>query len=271
MSNQLTPVQKLQTFVQERTPQLQKMLPAHIKPEVFERAAMNAIMRSPELAECEPKSVYDALMRCSQDGLIPDGKDAAIVIYGGKGKKSAQYQPMIDGVLKRVRQSGIVKNISAKAVYENDEFDYWFDEDGEHIKYRPTFGDRGQFKLVFGYAKLDSGEMVVEVMNKDEINKVKTASRAGNSQYSPWAQWFDRMAVKSVLHRLARRLPNSSEVSQILEVTERDIDARFDHARDVTPKENPGVDALLKSTVEPEPQAHPEPTADVDDVFGDNE
>lgn len=228
-------VKKTQELIASRKPELAKMLPEHINIEQFERAANNALMRNMEIAECDPVSVYDSVMRCAQDGLIPDGKEAAIVVYGGKQGKKAQYQPMIDGVLKRIRQSGLVSNIAAKAVYENDEFDYWFDEDGEHVKFKPVFKDRGQFMLVFAFAKLKDGEMIVEVMTKDEIDKVKSASRSGNSQYSPWAQWYERMAVKSGLHRLARRLPTSSETMQMVESLERDIDARFDNARDVTP------------------------------------
>ena len=139
MNNQLTPIQKTQQLISTRKPELAKMLPKHIDIETLERAANNALMRNPDIASCDPTSVYDSVMRCAQDGLIPDGKEAAIVVYGGKGGKKAQYQPMIDGVLKRLRQSGLIENIAAKAVFEGDDFDYWFDEDGEHVKYRPDF------------------------------------------------------------------------------------------------------------------------------------
>tara|TARA_Y100000310_G_C20704371_1_gene833793 strand:+ start:19887 stop:20684 length:798 start_codon:yes stop_codon:yes gene_type:complete len=248
MSNQLAPVQQL---LASRKGELAKMLPENIKIDSFERAINNALMRNQDLLNCDQLSVYDAAMRCAQDGLIPDGKEAAIVVYGGKQGKKAQYQPMIDGVLKRVRQSGIVTNISGKAVYENDEFDYWMDEDGEHIKYRPTWGDKGKFQLAFAYAKTNDGELIVEVMNLTEINKVKAASKTGNSQYGPWSQWYDRMAVKSVLHRLARRLPSSSEVQTMIDTIEKDIEARFDEAKDVTPKQG-GLADLANQSVNTE-------------------
>ena len=236
---QLSPVQQMQGMIASRKSEHAKMLPEHIKVDTFERAANNALMRNPEIADCDPTSVYDALMRCSQDGLIPDGREAHINVFNSKGQKKAQYQPMIDGVLKRLRQSGLVDSVAAKAVFEGDEFDYWFDEMGEHIKYRPDFnaGGNRQFKLVFAYAKLKGGEMVVEVMPKSEVDRVKAASRSGNSQYSPWANWYDRMAIKSVLHRLAKRLPSSSETAQMMDTLERDIDARFESSRDITPQQ----------------------------------
>lgn len=270
MSNQLSPIQKTQQLIATRKPELAKMLPKHIDIETLERAANNALMRNPDIASCDPTSVYDSVMRCAQDGLIPDGKEAAIVVYGGKGGKKAQYQPMIDGVLKRLRQSGLIENIAAKAVFEGDDFDYWFDEDGEHVKYRPDFnaaGDR-KFKLAFAYAKLAGGEMVVEVMNKSEIDRVKGSSRAGSSSYGPWAQWYDRMAVKSVLHRLARRLPSSSETAAMVQSLESDIGARFDSAKDVSPKQESAAEqiASLAQSVSDDPS----PEIDESDIFGES-
>ena len=57
-------------------------------------------------------------------------------------------------------------------------------------------------------------------MSQKEIERVKSVSRSSSNASSPWAKWYDRMAVKSALHRLARRLPNSAEVAEMLE---RDI------------------------------------------------
>lgn len=272
MSNQLSPIQKTQQLISARKPELAKMLPSHINIETLERAANNALMRNPEIAQCDPTSVYDSVMRCAQDGLIPDGKEAAIVVYGGKQGKKAQYQPMIDGVLKRLRQSGLIENIAAKAVFEGDEFDYWFDESGEHVKYRPNFDASGErkFKLAFAYAKLSGGEMVVEVMNKSEIDRVKASSRASNSQYGPWAQWYDRMAVKSVLHRLARRLPSSSETASMVESLERDIGARFDNARDVSPQQSAAEQLAAMASAE-DSSVEVKQEIDESEIFGETD
>ena len=270
-NKQLSPIQKTQQLIAAKKPELAKMLPSHISVETMERAANNALMRNPDIAACDPVSVYDSVMRCAQDGLIPDGKEAAIVVYNSKQGKKAQYQPMIDGVLKRLRQSGLVEMISAKAVFEGDEFDYWFDEDGEHVRYRPDFTADGQrqFKLVFAYAKLKGGEMVVEVMNKAEVERVKSASKTGNSSYGPWAQWYDRMAVKSALHRLARRLPSSSETAQLIEVSERDIDARFDSSRDVTPVKEEKPQSLLDALGDSEERTVEQELPDAEDIFNE--
>lgn len=199
------------------------LLPSHITPESFTRAAAIAMVKNPDLVQADMNSVIMALSDSAKDGLVPDGREAALVIFNTKQKvngrdtwvKKAQYLPMVDGVLKRARQSGQVDVIAGKAVYEGDEFDYWLDEHGEHIKYRPNFTNRGVLTLVFAFAKLKSGELIVEVMTKEEIDKVRAASKG--SQYGAWADWYDRMGIKSVLHRLARRLPNASELLDMLE------------------------------------------------------
>jgi recombination protein RecT len=197
-----------------------KVLPPQVTIDKFIRVSTTAIRQNPDLSLCNEKSVFQALLLCARDGLLPDGRESAIVIYNSKSGKNAQYQVMIDGVLKKVRQSGLITNVAGKAVFENDTFDYFMDENGEHITYKPTFENPGKFRLAFAFAKYKTGELVVEVMSKTEIDKVRASSKTGNGAMSPWTTWYDRMAVKSVLHRLARRLPNSSEVAEMLE---RDI------------------------------------------------
>jgi len=221
----------------ENAERVESMLPRHVTFDAFQRAIANAVMRNPDLMQCDGKSLFTAIAQCAQDGLIPDNREACIVSYKNnkENRIEARYQPMIDGVLKRIRQSGVVANITAKAVYEHDEFTYWFDEDGEHVRYTPKFGERGVFKLAFAYAKLDSGELIIEVMDKDDIDRVRAASKSGTNSNGPWVNWFDRMAVKSVYHRLARRLPSSSEVAQMIDVLERDIDAQFE--KEVKPEQ----------------------------------
>lgn len=203
---------------------IKSLLPSHITPEAFLRTAAVAIAKDPNLAVADKQSVIMSLTRCATDGLIPDGKEAALVVYNTKVKgpdnrdtwiKKAQYMPMVDGVLKRARQSNQIDVIAGKAVFDGDQFDYWMDENGEHINYKPKFVGRGDFILAFAFAKLKTGELVVEVMPKEEIERVRAASKGGDS--GPWKDWYDRMAVKSVLHRLARRLPNASELIAMLE------------------------------------------------------
>lgn len=200
---------------------LASVLPEHIDVKSFCRITMMAVQNAPALLDADRNSLFASLQRCATDGLIPDGKEAALIEFNTKDKasgkyiKKIQYLPMVAGILKRARQSGQIATIAARCVYDNDEFDYWIDENGEHMMHRPNFGgDRGNMRLVYAMAKMTSGEVVVEPMDMNEIQKVKDASKT--SKYGAWVDWFERMAEKSALHRLTRRLPNSSELSEMM-------------------------------------------------------
>ncbi len=232
MSNQVATIN--QVLVNEQ-PSLMAALPSHIKVEKFMQVCNTAGMINPELQDCTPSSLAQAFIQCAKDGLVPDGKEAAVIIYnkkqGNNWIKEAQYQPMIDGILKRLRQSGEVPYISAKIVYNDDEFDTGMDINGEYLKYKPNYNSLNRtnddIKLVFAMAKLKNGEAIVEVMTKVEVDEIMQLSKSAIdkktgkvNEWSVWGKFYGRMALKSVLHRIAKRLPNSSEV---MEMIERDI------------------------------------------------
>lgn len=197
------------------------ILPTHVSYERFVNCAAVAIANNTDLAMADKSSVINSLTMCAKDGLIPDGREAALVIFNTKDKatnswvKKAQYMPMIDGVLKRARQSGVIKTIASRVIYKNDKFRAWMDDSGEHIEYEPNFMDRGEMIGAFAYATMNDGTVQFEVMNMDDINRVKAASKS--SSFGPWVDWLDRMSCKAVTHRLCRRLPNSNEIMEMLE------------------------------------------------------
>jgi recombination protein RecT len=223
MSQQLTVVQEFQVDMDSQKQALAAVLPDHLDVDRFIKVAMIAIQGNPELLNADRQSLFTSLQRCAGDGLVPDNREAALIEFNTKVKvngqdtfiKKIQYMPMVDGVLKRARQSGEVSVITARAVHANDQFDYWVDEHGEHLLHRPVFSERGAMILVYAMAKMKSGNVIVEPMTIEEVDKVRAASKTGT--YGPWKDWYERMALKSALHRLARRLPNSSEVMEMVD------------------------------------------------------
>nr|CAI59393.2 RecT protein [Sodalis glossinidius] len=213
-----------------------------------------------------------ALKKCATDGLMPDGREAALVIRQTKNSSTGQYEdrvvymPMVDGVLKRARQSGQVANIVSKAVYTADQFDYWVDERDEHLKHRPAFEDRGELRLVYAFAKLTSGELVVEVMGRAEVDKVRATVTSAGKSGSPWAKWYDRMALKTVLHRLARRLPCASEMYALFDAEHVPAEGRTETGAEnrTTVNARPRLrDVLNNHRFTPAPQATAPETAPV--------
>jgi recombination protein RecT len=213
----------------------QSLLPAHVSFDRFTNAAAVALATNRDLFDAERQSVINALTACAKDGLIPDGREAALVTFKKKQPDGtrisvAQYMPMIDGVLKRARQSGEVAVIATRVVYEKDTFRAWLDDTGEHLLYEPTLGERGEMVGAFAYAKMKSGELQFEWLNLYDIEKVRSASK--NSDFGPWKDWYESMSRKSAAHRLCRRLPNNSE---IMEMLERGSEMVWQKEKDITP------------------------------------
>ena len=206
------PVAIIRQNLEQMAPQFKAALPAHITVEKFSRVAMTAIQNNPDLQNADRASLFGSIVRLAQDGLLPDGREAAIVMFGGK----AQAMPMIAGVLKKIRQSGDVAKVSAQVVHELDEF-VWslgFDEDVTH---NPPPLDKPRGKVIGAYATavLKDGSRLLEVMSLEEINQVRNVSRAkGNG---PWVQWFGEMARKTVMRRLSKRLPMSTDIEDFVE------------------------------------------------------
>ncbi|MBL4795879.1 MAG: recombinase RecT [Oleispira sp.] len=240
---------------------VESVLPDSMKMSTFVKCAAVAMASSADLAEANQDSVIMALTQCAKDGLVPDNKEAAIITFNTKVKrqgksdewiKKAQYLPMIDGVMKRARMSGQIAVLSSKAVFKEDQFDYWMDENGEHINYRPTFAG-GEMRLAFAFAKLTNGELIVEVMSRADIDKVRAASKTGT--YGPWKDWYERMACKAVMHRLARRLPNASEIVEMCETgMNMEFDARTE--KEIMPEVVNPIDKLKTLLADKNPEQY---------------
>lgn len=215
------PVAVIRQNLQIMEPEFKAALPPHIPPERFTRVAMTAIQNTPELAQADRRSLFGAFVKLAQDGLLPDGREAAVVMFGNK----AQAMPMIGGILKRVRQSGEVARVSAHVVYANDEFvvRYGFDEDVEHI---PPALDKPRGEPIGAYATavLKDGSKLLEVMSLEEIEKVRAVSRAAKN--GPWVAWWSEMARKTVMRRLSKRLPMSTDLEE--QIFSRDDTLRVD-------------------------------------------
>lgn len=211
MTNQLTPIEAMRGTLVKMTPEFQAALPPQIPVEKFIRTTLTAVQMNPALLNGDRRSLLGACMKAAQDGLLCDGREAALVQYG----QQVQYMPMVGGILKKIRNSGELASISAHVVYDKDHFDYELGDD-ESIKHKPFLGeDRGKPIAVYAIAKTKDGAVYREVMSVGDVEKVRGASRAGKS--GPWVQWWDEMARKTVIRRIAKRLPSSADLDSVIE------------------------------------------------------
>ena len=213
--NELTPIQAMRGTLTSMAPEFQAALPPQIPVEKFIRTTLTAIQMQPDLLNADRRSLLGSCMKAAQDGLLCDGREAALVIFNSKSGRTVQYMPMVGGILKKIRNSGELASISAQVVYDKDHFDYELGDD-ERIVHKPFLGkERGSPIAVYGIAKTKDGAIYREVMSVDEVEQVRKVSRASGN--GPWVQWWGEMAKKTVIRRLAKRLPSSADVDSVLD------------------------------------------------------
>lgn len=223
-------VDPLRQAIERMAPEFKMALPAHVTPEKFIRVAMTAINSNPDLRNADHTSLFSSITKLAQDGLLADGREAALVIFNSKNKdgggwtKKVQAMPMIAGLLKLMRQSGEVAWVDAHIVCENDRFVYRPGLDDVPAFEPDWFGDRGKPIGAYAIAKLKSGEIVPpEIMSVGAIEKVRNVSRSKDK--GPWVDWWEQQALKTVLRRFLKRLPTSADVERVFD---RDEQAQFD-------------------------------------------
>lgn len=247
MSKEITKSDQLVGTVSKMKDQFQLALPAHIDSDKFIRVAQTLIRTNQALQKCNAPSIYSSLLKCAADGLYADGVHAALVPFG----ENCQYMVMLQGVLKKIRQSGEVVSIEPDCVFEKDDFDYYKDDKGTVFLHRPNYKeDRGKFVLAYSKAVLKDGSVMITVMSKGEIDKVRESSRSKNS--GPWVQWYEEMAKKTVVRRQSKFLPNSADLESMFRA-EDDYEPR-----DVAPQ-SPQIEASKEVTQE-KPQDKTKPS-----------
>jgi recombination protein RecT len=215
-----TPRHDIAVQMQSMRPQFAAALPAHIPVEKFERVVLTALALNSDLLAVDRKSLFLACNKAAQDGLLPDGREGAIVSFAGK----AAWLPMIGGIIKRMRQSGELSTLSANVVYENDHFAYVLGDE-ERIEHKPLLiGDRGKPILCYAIAKLKDGGIQREVMTAADVERARKVSRAPNSLM--WKDFWGEGARKTVIKRLAKYLPLSAEDRRTLDRDETEFEAQ---------------------------------------------
>lgn len=214
--------------LEKRSSQFQAALPAHIPKERFVRVLLTAVQQNPALASADRQTFFNSAMKAAQDGLLPDGREGAMVIYKTKVKEgnrefwidSVQWMPMVAGIRKKVRNSGEIETWDAHCVYENDAFEFELG-DSPYIKHKPALGgDRGKIIAAYSVATLKSGEKSREVMSIEEIMAVwrkssKQKDKDGNPT-GPWKDHLGEMCRKTVARRHSKVLPMSTDLDDLI-------------------------------------------------------
>lgn len=203
-------------------------LPDSIKPDKFQRVVMTAVQQNPDLLGADRRTLLMACTKCAQDGLLPDGREAAFAIFNTKTKvgskdvwvKTVQYMPMIGGIKKRAMNSGHVTSLQGHVIYANDHF-VWQQGTEEKLEHKPLFpGERGAPIGAYAVAKIKGDDR--PLFRVFDMNRIEKARAVSKSKDGPaWTIWWDEMAIKTVARNLAKDLPADAE-ADMMRVAGRD-------------------------------------------------
>lgn len=225
--SELVPIKQkaltIRSMIDRQQGELARAVPRHIDPARFVRTTLTVVMQNQKLLDCTPQSIVGAMMQAGAWGLELDpglGQAYLVPYYDRKNDRNiAQLQIGYQGMIALALQSSKVKKIMARAVYANDTFAYSFglEEKLEHVPC--ASGDPGELSYVYAVATLEGGEKQFDVMSKADVDKTRTRSRASTS--GPWVTDYDAMAKKTVVRRLCKFLPKSTELATVLDREER--------------------------------------------------
>ena len=240
--SQVAVINEVRSAIERMSPQFKAALPAHVSVDRFVRVTLTAVQTNPALLEADRRTLFAAATKAAQMGLLPDGREGAIVTF----KNQAQWMPMVAGIMKLVRNSGEISTWSVQAVYENDQFDFCLGDE-EHIIHKPNLANRGKLIAVYSIVTMKDGEKSREVMSVEDVEAIRKRSRSANA--GPWVTDFAEMAKKTVVRLHSKRLPLSTDIDGVI----RDDDELF------MPPAEPAAPAPAETT-EAKPSAAKRPS-----------
>lgn len=210
-------------------PEIKRALPKHLNADRMARIALTAFRRTPKLAECDPRSVFAAVIQASQLGLEPDTLGRSYLIPYEKRKKingqwktvgiECQFIPGWKGLVDLMNRSK-EGSVWTGAVFDGDDFEYELG-DKPYVRHVPRGEDHAE-KLTHVYAigRVKGSEWpVVEVWPISKIVKHRDRyNKVGEKHYS--FDNFEMYARKVALLQILKYMPCSAEMVAAMDLND---------------------------------------------------
>lgn len=199
--------------------------------------AIQVLSKNSYLASATQNSILESVLNIAQIGLTlnPAMKMAYLVPRRVGGQVVCCLEPSYQGLCKLVTDTGSVKNIYAHPVYQNDKFSH---ELGTNVQlvHKPAIGNKGNMIAVYAVAILNDGSKQIEIMDIEEINKIRDRSegyksfKSGKVSSAIWESDYSEMARKTVVKRLTKYLPKTEQWDKVQNAIDlMDQDYKADH------------------------------------------
>ena len=179
--------------------------------------AMQALMKTDfamQTANKNPKSVHLAMINVASTGLTlnPANGYAYLVPRDGSIVLDISYR----GLLKIATDTGSIRWGRAEIVYESDEFEYHGPAKEPIHRCNPFKKDRGEIVGVYCIAKTSDGDILTEVMDAEELDKIRSKSMSyAKKKAGPWVEWHGQMAKKAVIKRAKNTWPHTDRAEKL--------------------------------------------------------
>jgi len=183
--------------------------------------AMQALMKNEfamSTANKNPKSVHLAMRNVASTGLSlnPAHGYAYLVPRDGSIVLDISYK----GLIKIATEAGAILWARADIVCEQDTFTYHGPAAMPDHK-AEVFRDRGEVIGCYSIAKTVDGDILTEVMDRVEIDKIRGKSDLYAKRKSgPWVEWFVQMCKKAVIKRSSKTWPYTDRAQKLLDAIE---------------------------------------------------
>ena len=223
---QPAPIDGLRDLLAKARPSMEMVLPKHVNAERLIKVALVAVSKTPKLLECTKTSIVQSVMKAAELGLDCGGAlGSAYLVPYKKNSKDARGNWQSEmvcqlivgyrGLIDLARRSGALSSIEARVVRERDRFELAFGLEPKLIHEPFLDGEAGGVRLVYCVARLTDGGTHVEVMTRDQVERIRERSKA--SKDGPWVTDWEEMARKTVVRRTCKYLPLSAEIVRAMQ------------------------------------------------------
>jgi len=215
------------------------------------------------LRNVSASSVIDFCIKCAEAGTDRIGAGGMWAVPFKDTKTSVVRLTAIPDwrlIIEKARRSGVINYAYAEVVRKKDVFDY---ERGlnPNLIHKPAKGDRGEITHAYCVYVLPDGTRDFEIMDKKEIDAIKTRSKA---KTGPWETDYQEMAKKTVVKRALKKFEGASpELSKIIDIDNQAVGYEIQEEEPIAePQEIQDAEVIEQPSAEEkkEPVKEQEPT-----------
>jgi recombination protein RecT len=179
----------------------------------FMRICQTEFRSNPKLMECSPESFMLSVFEGARLGLEVGKQLGQYYLI----PRAREVVPMLGyrGMIVLGLRHPDVQTITATPVYKGDYFESGENMQGQYFEYKPGGNKNPQeLERVFAVCRLKNGGVVLEVMERSEIEMARMKSQQPHG--GPWRDWYGEMARKTTVRRLFKYIPMVPEAAQAI-------------------------------------------------------